>query len=75
MKVLVVTNTHGMYVKEIEVQSTSKAQHYVDDQDRLYHINDIVNVEDVEHELEKSIKLMKYWEGVMVAINRYNITR
>ena len=73
MKALVVTNTHGMYGKEVEVQSTSKAQHYVDGQDRLYHINDIVNVEEVEHELEKSIKLMNYWEGVKVAINRYKI--
>ena len=71
MKALVVTNKHGMYGKEIEVQSAAKSQHYVDDQNRLYHINDIVNVEDVIHEREKSIKLMKYWEGVMVAINRY----
>ena len=71
MKALVVTNTHGMYGKEVEVQSTAKAQHYVDDQNRLFRINDIVDIETVDHELEKSIKLMEYWKGVMVAINRY----
>ena len=71
MKALVVTNKHGMYGMEIEVQSAAKAQHYVDDQNRLYHINDIVNVEDVEHEFEKALTLTKYWNGVVNAIKVY----
>jgi len=71
MKALVVTNKHGMYCEEVEVQSAAKSQHYVDDLGRLYHINDIVDIETVDHELEKAIKLMNYWEGVIVAINNY----
>lgn len=71
MKSLIVTNTHKNRGEVVDVQFTEHARYYSDEQGRLYTINDFVDVDAIDHEQEKSEKLIEYWTMVSQTIQEF----
>jgi hypothetical protein len=71
MKSLIVTNKHNNIGKVIDVDFCDRSQHLIGEDENHYHFNDVCDVETLEHEHEKAIKLANYWLDVAKTIEKY----
>ena len=68
---LIVTNTHKNKGEVVDLDFTDQKYYYSDDQGRVYTLNDFVDVDAINHEQAKAIKLIEYSTGVLEAIQKY----
>jgi hypothetical protein len=71
MKSLIVTNKHNNIGKVIDVDFCDRSQHLIGEDEKHYHFNDVCDIETLEHEHEKAIKLANYWLEVAKTIEMY----
>lgn len=72
MKIIVVTDVHKNRGEVLEVNHTGQSQFYSDEDGRMYHINDIVDVELMDHEQDKADRLAEYWTKVSMTIQEHH---
>ena len=68
MKSLIVSNTHKNRGEVVNLDFTDRAHYYKDQKDRLYTLNDFVDINSLDHEQAKANVMLDYWALVYSTI-------
>lgn len=71
MIALIVTDTHKNRGSVLDMQFTDHSKLYSDGTEKLYTMNDFVDLDTVLHEYDKAERMIEYWTLVAITIREH----